>query len=93
MTMTKDKLQEEVAETIEKLGRAGITTWMVTGDKKETAVNLGHASGKNTLQASSNGISFEPSSYDYYIVIVNLFSFQNRHATIQWWASKNCRPL
>ena len=41
----EDKLQEEVAETIDKLGRAGITTWMVTGDKKETAVNLGHASG------------------------------------------------
>ena len=46
VTAIEDKLQEGVAETIEKLGRAGITTWMVTGDKKETAVNLGHASGK-----------------------------------------------
>ena len=45
-TAIEDKLQEEVAETINKLGKAGITTWMVTGDKKETAVNLGYASGK-----------------------------------------------
>ena len=45
-TAIEDKLQEDVADTIDKLGRAGITTWMVTGDKKETAVNLGYASGK-----------------------------------------------
>ena len=45
-TAIEDKLQEDVAETINKLGQAGITTWMVTGDKKETAVNLGYASGK-----------------------------------------------
>lgn len=49
VTAIEDKLQEDVAETIDKLGRAGITTWMVTGDKKETAVNLGHASGKRKL--------------------------------------------
>ena len=45
-TAIEDKLQEDVAETILKLGNAGITTWMVTGDKKETAVNLGYAAGK-----------------------------------------------
>ena len=45
-TAIEDKLQEDVAQTISKLGQAGITTWMVTGDKKETAVNLGYASGK-----------------------------------------------
>ena len=48
-TAIEDKLQEQVAETIDKLARAGITTWMVTGDKKETAVNLGYASGKIRL--------------------------------------------
>ena len=52
VTAIEDKLQEDVAETIDKLGRAGITTWMVTGDKKETAVNLGHASGKQKLRIS-----------------------------------------
>ena len=48
-TAIEDKLQEDVAQTINKLGKAGITTWMVTGDKKETAVNLGYASGKYFL--------------------------------------------
>ena len=48
-TAIEDKLQEDVAETILKLGKAGITTWMVTGDKKETAVNLGYAAGKKNL--------------------------------------------
>ena len=48
-TGIEDKLQEDVAETINSLGKAGITTWMVTGDKKETAVNLGYASGKYQL--------------------------------------------
>ncbi len=44
-TGIEDRLQEQVVETIQKLQRAGITTWMVTGDKKETAVNLAHAAG------------------------------------------------
>jgi len=34
-----------VVETLEKLREAGITTWMLTGDKKETALNLANASG------------------------------------------------
>jgi P-type E1-E2 ATPase len=29
------------------LKTAGIVVWMLTGDKKETAVNLAHASGVN----------------------------------------------
>ena len=62
VTAIEDKLQEEVAETIDKLGRAGITSWMVTGDKKETAVNLGHASGTNILQAWTN-ITFPKTLY------------------------------
>ena len=41
----EDKLQEDVAETIHKLTQAGIITWMLTGDKKETAMNLASASG------------------------------------------------
>ena len=66
VTAIEDKLQEEVAETIDKLGRAGITTWMVTGDKKETAVNLGHASGTNILQAWTN-ITFPKINMHRYI--------------------------
>lgn len=38
-----DRLQEEVPETIEALQRAGIKVWVLTGDKKETAINIAHA--------------------------------------------------
>lgn len=35
-TAVEDKLQENVAETLESLRRAGIKIWVLTGDKKET---------------------------------------------------------
>lgn len=37
----EDKLQQQVPETIAKLRQAGISIWMLTGDKQETAVNIG----------------------------------------------------
>lgn len=42
-TAIEDKLQEGVPEAIEKLRRARIKLWMLTGDKRETAVNIGHS--------------------------------------------------
>ncbi|KAI9728365.1 MAG: hypothetical protein M1828_003765 [Chrysothrix sp. TS-e1954] len=42
-TAIEDKLQEGVPETIDKLRRANIKIWMLTGDKRETAINIGHA--------------------------------------------------
>ncbi|KAJ6668531.1 hypothetical protein lerEdw1_012013 [Lerista edwardsae] len=42
-TGIEDRLQEGVPETIEKLRRAGINIWMLTGDKQETAINIGYA--------------------------------------------------
>ncbi|XP_032799496.1 probable phospholipid-transporting ATPase IA isoform X1 [Daphnia magna] len=42
-TAIEDKLQEEVPETIEALLEADIRVWMLTGDKQETAINIGHA--------------------------------------------------
>ena len=44
-TGIEDKLQDQVVQSLGKLQRAGITTWMLTGDKKETAINMAHASG------------------------------------------------
>ncbi|XP_071694162.1 probable phospholipid-transporting ATPase 4 [Rutidosis leptorrhynchoides] len=38
-----DKLQAGVAECIDKLAQAGLKIWLLTGDKKETAVNIGFA--------------------------------------------------
>jgi magnesium-transporting ATPase (P-type) len=40
----EDKLQEGVPQTIQALQQANIKVWMLTGDKQETAINIGHAS-------------------------------------------------
>ncbi|CAB0014761.1 unnamed protein product [Nesidiocoris tenuis] len=42
-TAIEDKLQDGVPETIAKLGAAGIKTWVLTGDKQETAINIGYS--------------------------------------------------
>lgn len=40
-TAIEDRLQENVAKTIEDLKTAGVKLWVLTGDKVETAVNIG----------------------------------------------------
>ncbi|KAM0462983.1 hypothetical protein ACHAPV_003108 [Trichoderma viride] len=42
-TAIEDKLQKGVPETIERLRRANIKIWMLTGDKRETAINIAHS--------------------------------------------------
>jgi len=42
-TAIEDKLQDGVSDSIEKLRRAGIKLWMLTGDKRETAINIGYS--------------------------------------------------
>lgn len=37
----EDKLQKGVVECIDKLAQAGMKIWLLTGDKKETAINIG----------------------------------------------------
>ncbi|CAK7202074.1 drs2 neo1 protein [Sporothrix eucalyptigena] len=39
----EDKLQVGVPETMDTLRRANIKIWMLTGDKRETAINIAHA--------------------------------------------------
>lgn len=39
----EDKLQKGVPETIDRLQRANIRIWMLTGDKRETAINIAHS--------------------------------------------------
>ncbi|MED6238898.1 hypothetical protein ATANTOWER_031852, partial [Ataeniobius toweri] len=43
VTAIEDRLQEGVSETIALLQDAGIKVWVLTGDKKETAVNIGYS--------------------------------------------------
>lgn len=41
LTAVEDKLQAGVPHTLEHLRRAGLKVWVLTGDKVETAVNIG----------------------------------------------------
>ncbi|VDK38604.1 unnamed protein product [Taenia asiatica] len=40
-TAIEDKLQDEVPQTIANMLAAGISIWVLTGDKQETAINIG----------------------------------------------------
>lgn len=42
-TAIEDKLQEGVPETIAALIKADINVWVLTGDKQETAINIGYS--------------------------------------------------
>ena len=44
-TAIEDRLQEEVPETIIALKSVGVKVWVLTGDKVETAVNIGFSAG------------------------------------------------
>ncbi|KAL0481521.1 phospholipid-transporting ATPase, partial [Acrasis kona] len=42
-TAIEDKLQDGVPNVISELSKAGIKMWVLTGDKQETAINIGYA--------------------------------------------------
>lgn len=42
-TAVEDRLQDDVPQTIHSLQNAGIKIWMLTGDKLETAENIGES--------------------------------------------------
>ena len=42
-TAIEDKLQDDVADTISTLMEAGIKMWVLTGDRQETAINIGYS--------------------------------------------------
>lgn len=44
-TAIEDRLQDDVAATIEFMKEAGIKVWVLTGDKVETAMNIGVSAG------------------------------------------------
>ncbi|CEP11563.1 hypothetical protein [Parasitella parasitica] len=61
-TAIEDKLQEGVPDTIAVLAEAGIKIWVLTGDKVETAINIGFACNlltKDMLLISVNAHSEE----------------------------------
>ena len=44
-TAIEDRLQDEVADTINFMKSVGIKVWVLTGDKVETAMNIGVSAG------------------------------------------------
>lgn len=44
-TAVEDRLQDEVSETIVMMKDAGIKFFILTGDKKQTAVSIGRSCG------------------------------------------------
>lgn len=54
VTGVEDKLQQGVPECINKLAHAGIKIWVLTGDKMETAINIGYSC--NLLRQGMNQI-------------------------------------
>ena len=42
-TAIEDKLQDDVAGVIDHIRKAGVKLWVLTGDKNETAINIGYA--------------------------------------------------
>lgn len=44
-TAIEDKLQSGVPQAIRSIRAAGINLWVLTGDKVETAMNIGYSAG------------------------------------------------
>ncbi|KAH6588459.1 hypothetical protein BASA61_005914 [Batrachochytrium salamandrivorans] len=61
-TAIEDKLQDGVPECISTLSKAGIKIWVLTGDKMETAINIGFAC--NLLKRSMILIVIKSKSVD-----------------------------
>ncbi|XP_066331467.1 probable phospholipid-transporting ATPase 8 isoform X2 [Miscanthus floridulus] len=61
-TAVEDRLQNGVPECIYKLAQAGIKIWILTGDKLETAVNIGYACNLLRKEMEDIFITLENSS-------------------------------
>ncbi|KEH38018.1 phospholipid-transporting ATPase, putative [Medicago truncatula] len=53
-TAVEDKLQNGVRECIDKLARAGIKLWVLTGDKIETSINVAYCVSQIRCQKRVN---------------------------------------
>ncbi|CDF36210.1 unnamed protein product [Chondrus crispus] len=52
VSAVEDKLQENVADTVQFLREAGMRFWVLTGDKRETAENIGYSSNRDNAQSN-----------------------------------------
>ncbi|MQL90819.1 hypothetical protein Taro_023433 [Colocasia esculenta] len=66
-TAVEDRLQDGVPECIDKLAQAGIKIWVLTGDKMETAINIGYSFVRLSYcyQSEANSSPFSFSFFNY----------------------------
>jgi phospholipid-transporting ATPase len=81
VTGVEDRLQDSVPQTIEKLHGASIRIWVLTGDKLETAVNIGYSCSllepKTTLLQLSSPVAITAALNDFADQMSNLKGPQN----------------
>jgi phospholipid-transporting ATPase len=65
VTAIEDKLQDDVPEVIAELASAGIVLWMLTGDKEETAINIGHSCNLLTQETDKYFLTRLSSAEEY----------------------------
>lgn len=71
-TAIEDRLQDHVTSTLGDLSRAGIKIWVLTGDKEETAVNIGFACQllHNDMERIMINTETTPSASDLYDMLL-----------------------
>lgn len=74
-TAVEDKLQEGVPETLAFFLQASIVVWMLTGDKRETAVTIAHTSGLVAAEYSDYVCHLDVSD----IIEAEILARQQRH--------------
>eukprot|EP00347_Sterkiella_histriomuscorum_P017586 403348770 len=68
----EDKLQEGVAETIENIMKANIRVWVLTGDKQETAIEIGKSC--KLIQAGMKEIVLSSKSKEDFLAKLEAYS-------------------
>uniref|UniRef100_A0A914Y9X5 P-type ATPase C-terminal domain-containing protein n=2 Tax=Panagrolaimus superbus TaxID=310955 RepID=A0A914Y9X5_9BILA len=72
LTAIEDRLQDGVEETISSLRKAGIQIWVLTGDKKDTAINIAKSCQLFDSQTEICACSTEED-------LINLLSFPGKY--------------
>ncbi|CAN6463069.1 unnamed protein product [Victoria cruziana] len=82
-TAVEDKLQKGVPQCIDKLAQAGLKIWVLTGDKMETAINIGYACSllrQGMKQISLSAINTELRNQDHKKAVKESISLQITNA-------------
>ncbi|EEQ82013.1 hypothetical protein NCER_101354 [Vairimorpha ceranae BRL01] len=76
-TFIEDELQEEVKETIDMLKKAGIKIWMITGDKKETAISCAIDCGLMKNMNDNEVIAIEGTRFNQEVSSIDILSYKS----------------